>query len=140
MLSRVMSVIVVAASSACSLITDENRRERVVGQLDGYGPPGEEIVTVADTVAKGATFPVVFRTFGNACVEKGDDDLSVVGQTAVVIPYDFERRDGGCDDVGLTFEHVVQLRFGNVGSALIVVNGRGRHNMPVTLQRVVMVK
>jgi hypothetical protein len=137
-----LTAVWVAAISGCSLITDPDgdRQERRVAQFDVW-PPGYSPIVLPDTVARGVAFSMVFRTFGNACVEKGGEEVFVDGRTVVVIPFDLYRRGPEvCDDIGRSFEHVVHLRFDEAGIGLVVLNGKERWNMPVTFQRAVVVR
>ena len=95
---------------------------RVRGAIELYGNP--IIITAAFTATAGVPYSVKVLTYGGGCVSQGETESSQVGMTALIEPYDLERRADACTDELRVHEHIAALRFEQRGDATITVRGR----------------
>jgi hypothetical protein len=93
------------------------------GILEYMGYPVS--VTVPDTVPVNTPASIAVRTYGAECIlAKGAEEVSVEGLLAVVEPYDsLWVGSSGCRANLLTFGHIVELQFGQQGTATVRVVG-----------------
>jgi hypothetical protein len=113
----------------CRLSTDnEIRRERQTAVIEYYGDP--IVIHVPETVAVGSEFEVTVRTYGGGCIDEGDTEVSVVGRSASVRPYDhFVTHlppNYACTSDLKLYMHRALLRFDERGVATVAVHGRVR--------------
>jgi hypothetical protein len=94
----------------------------VRGAIEHYGNP--IIITAAFTATAGVPYSVKVLTYGGGCVSKGETELQVTGQTALIEPYDLERRGSACTDELRVHEHIAAVRFEQRGEAIVIVRGR----------------
>lgn len=113
---------------------------RVVGIIDG----GQSLPQVIDAPAQaslGQSFSVTVSTIGNSCVRPAGADVTIDGLVATITPYDVEFVTGvTCLDIPKASPHVLQLSFGQAGTATIRVKGRSDYQPGlVTVERSLIV-
>ena len=135
----------VVAGVACSSTTGpgEFKRERQLAVIRFYQDP--MLIEVPSVVSRGVDFEVAVRTFGGGCIAQGDTEVSIVGRTAEVRPFDvFVTQlppNGACTDDLRYYLHRATLRFTEPGMAIVRVRGRAQPgNDIVVVERVVLVK
>ena len=104
---------------------DGSRTVREEGVISLYGR-GEEVIFAPDTVRADETFIVTVQTFGDGCVEAADMEVAVMGNLAVLTPYDLVSIPGGneaCPSILRRPEHTAQITFKEPGSATLRVKG-----------------
>jgi hypothetical protein len=109
--------------AGCELITGISE-ERHLGVI-GY--PDDTRIETPVAVEPGESFTVTVRTYGaNGCWRKNRTQVTVVGQQAVVSPFDVYRRGRGiaCTDMVVDILHTAELTFVQPGPARITIAGR----------------
>jgi hypothetical protein len=134
-----LSMIALLASGvAC--VTDVVAYELKPGILEDIDIPVD--VTVPDTVAVDNPAEVVVRTIGGGCIRaKAHDDVSIEGLQVVIQPYDSMYVGyPTCRGDLILFRHVVEVVFGQRGTATVRVLGRfGETDSSVTVERTIVV-
>lgn len=111
-------------------------RVRVLGTIDvGDGPQ----ITL---VRQNGSLSVSVMTFGPGCYRKGETEVEVDGLEAVVRPYNYSPLPGSpCTRDLRPFVHSATIRFGEGGTARVVVHGLSTANNPygdpITVERTV---
>jgi|GEM_PF-1851916 len=81
-------------------------------------------IDMPDTVQANAPFVLSVQTYGNACREAGDTEVSGgSGSPLLVRPYDRALRVSACQPVLRVFDHSVQLTIAQTGTNTIEVRG-----------------
>jgi hypothetical protein len=83
-------------------------------------------IDLPDSVARGSAFYISVRTYGGGCASQGHTEVEINDLLAKVEPFDLEPTDPNvvCPEVLRVFEHVVSIRFDEVGTATVRVFGR----------------
>lgn len=111
-------------------------RVRIPGTLDfGDGPR-------ISMTSRDQSLSVSIGTYGPSCYRKGETEVEVDGLRAVVKPYNYAPRPGsGCTRDIRLFEHTATIRFGQSGTARVVVHGLSTVTDPygesITVERTV---
>jgi hypothetical protein len=99
--------------------------QRVPGILNFRGT--QEAITAPTVVGVGQDFQVTITTFGDGCVEKGDEGVIRGEADATIFVYDFTTATQPgviCTTILKRLQHTVTLRFTQPGEKLIRVWGR----------------
>lgn len=99
--------------------------QRVLGALILGGT--QEAISAPAVVGVGQDFPVTITTFGDGCVEKGDEGVILGVNDATIFVYDFTtatRPGVPCTTIFKRLQHTVTLRFTQPGEKVIRVWGR----------------
>lgn len=98
---------------------------RILGSLNFRGT--QEAIVAPATVGVGQDFPVTIATFGDGCVEKGDEGVILADTGASIFVYDFTTATQpgvACTTILKRLQHTVTLRFAQPGMKVIRVWGR----------------
>jgi hypothetical protein len=131
-------IALLATGVACA--TDVEAYELKPGILENINLPVD--VSMPDTVAVNDPADVVVRTIGGGCIRaKAHDDVSIEGLQVVIQPYDSMYVESQiCRADLLLFRHVVEVVFGQRGTATVRVLGRfGETDSSVTVERTMVV-
>lgn len=112
------------ALAACESVTSSEPERRLrIGTIEFYDEP--VTIETPETVAAGAEFEVLVRTFGGGCVEMGPTRVEPITGGARIVPIDSELfgENVVCTDQLKIFEHRARLSFDEPGTTLIVVRG-----------------
>jgi hypothetical protein len=99
--------------------------QRILGALRLGGT--QEPIIAPTVVGVGQDFQVTMTTFGDGCVEKGDEGVVVSETGATIFVYDFTTATQPgvpCTQIFKRQQHTVTLRFTQPGEKLIQVWGR----------------
>jgi hypothetical protein len=99
--------------------------QRVPGILNFRGT--QEAITAPATVGVGQEFQVTIATFGDGCVEKGDEGVILSDTGASIFVYDLTTATQPgvvCTTILKRLQHTVTLRFTQPGEKVIRVWGR----------------
>ena len=112
---------------------------RVVGTIDA-GQSFPQVIDAPAQASLGQSFSVTVFTFGNSCVRAAGADVTIDGLVATITPYDVVMTGVTCLEYLKGYPRVVQLSFGQAGTATIRVKGR-RDYQPglVTVERSLVV-
>lgn len=156
-LAAVAAAIVLSlAAIACGDATGPNAVSRgilrfeVAEVADTEGPSGvtEGSIEAPDRVQVGETFIATVTTIGlNGCWRPVDEEVSMEGLAAEIVPFDTDARDEdlACTTALASLEHSVELSFDQPGEAVLTVQGRrviGKtqdESEPLTLETTVSV-
>jgi hypothetical protein len=84
---------------------------------------------------------VTITTTGRPCDRVGESDVSYVGGTAFITPYDFHYvGERPCVDAQVYFEHTATLEFPAAGDAFVVLNARDQFAQELTRSDTVEVR
>jgi hypothetical protein len=149
--TRTLTLTAGSASATCAYTGGTapagSEAESVPGILDFHGT--QEAVTAPATARVGEDVPVTITTFGDGCVEKGDEAVLLGENIATVFVYDLTtatRPDVRCTTILKTFSHTVTVRFTRAGEARIQVWGRRigadtpPFGVPIVLERRIIVQ
>lgn len=92
------------------------------GVIEFYGEAAE--IFVPDTVSAGVGFEVVFYTFGGGCVSRGDTDVQVTENIAVLTPTDVHSDADVCTAELRYLDHTTTVRLDVPGAGAVIVTGR----------------
>lgn len=107
---------------------------RVLGTLDvGDGPQ-------ISLTSQNQSLSIAITTYGPSCYRKGETEVEVNGLRAVVKPYNYAPLPGSpCTRDLRAFEHTATIRFGQSGTARVVVHGLSTvtdpYGDPITVER-----
>jgi hypothetical protein len=97
---------------------------RFLATPPNYGP----LLDAPDTVAAGVPFTVTVRTYGGGCIDRGDTEVGVAGQTVEVRPFDVFQTDLPdnyyCPSVLVFYTHTASVRLDH--SAVVTLRAIGR--------------
>lgn len=135
--------ICIAAAGCGSFGPDGVRTERRPAYVRYYQDPPQ--LDAPDTIDAGVSFTVTVRTFGGGCIDQGDTEVSVAGQTAELRPFDIFTthlpRNYACPDILFHYSHTASVRFTESGVAVVRVVGRvAPGDSATTLERTVVVR
>jgi hypothetical protein len=107
----------------CGEVTETPRLDRQLGIIEFYEDP--VVVEVPDIASARVPFTIRVVTFG-LCIEAWDTEISLVGASATVIPYNYQVQEEGfaCPTVLNRVEHVARLQFDSPGTAVVSIRGR----------------
>ena len=137
-------IIVLAASSACSILEpDHKRTEREAAYLSYAGSPG--LLEAPDTVIAGAPFFVSVRTYGGGCIDQGDTETAINEYFIEIRPFDIFTthlpKGWACPAILAFYTHTVSLRITEAGTWTLRVIGRaGPGDSPEATERTIVVK
>lgn len=151
--TRTLNLTVGSASASCTFShgaptppPPDQEAERVLGLLNFQGT--QDPIIAPATVGVGQPFQVTITTFGNGCVEKGDEGVVISETGASVFVYDFTtatRPGVVCTTILKRLQHTVTLTFTQPGEKVIRVWGRQEGpatplGVPVVLEQRVLVQ
>jgi hypothetical protein len=110
-MSRPLLLPALLALAACGILGPD----RVLGSIESRSD-----FSVPDSVRAGEPFVATLITGGGGCHAKGDTDVFVEGNTALILPYDRLHRADICLTILLRFDHSVTLRFDTPGEARVI--------------------
>ena len=132
---RILVWLGVAATTACGSTGPDE--VRFLGRI--FDP--EPVVEVPDTVSVSMPFNVSIETVGGGCTRAGETEVEVVGNKAIVIPYDYGPvGDPPCTADVIPIVHSATVTFDAVGEGIIVFRGTGRGGAPIEFQYPVWVE
>ena len=109
--------LVVVLCAGCGILFNGDER-RVVGRVQQFG------IAVPDTVSVGIPFTVSVTTGGGGCHRIGETLVDIVGNTATIRLYDYDRGSKAiCTLILIGFEHIAQVTFDARGAATVVIHG-----------------
>jgi len=112
---------------------------RVVGIIDA-GQSFPQVIDAPAQASLGQSFSVTVSTFGNSCVRAAGADVTIDGLVATITPYDVVVTGVTCLDYSKAYPRVLQLSFGQAGTATIRVKGRSDYQPGlVTVERSLIV-
>jgi hypothetical protein len=103
------------ALAACNILGPD----RVIGSIESTSD-----FSVPGSVRVGEPFTATLRTSGGGCHGKGNTQVFVAGNTALILPYDRLRGDDICETILLYFDHSVTLQFDTPGEARVIARVR----------------
>ncbi|HEX8832139.1 MAG TPA: hypothetical protein VF705_13280 [Longimicrobium sp.] len=116
-----MSIIAFAATAGCGSPEDEYGEDdappaRVVGDVF---PESDDTLIVPDTVQAGVPFEVTVNTRGSSsCTAPAEVEVTMRGDTANLIPYDYASSGTCTADMG-AISHRATLTFARPGHAVV---------------------
>lgn len=130
------------ALSACGVFTDPDERSEPAIVI--FSVRDTSVIIAPDTVARGESFEVRFRTYGGGCIYRIDrTDVRVSVNVAELRPYNVRTTSPVCTSDLRYFEHRATVRLPQSGPAAIVLIGDqriGSATVPAVLQRRVIVR
>ena len=125
----------VVATAACGFTGPDE--VRFLGRILDTEP----VVEVPETVSVSMPFNVSIETAGGGCTRAGETEVEVVGNRAMVIPYDYRLvGDQACTLMVVSIVHGATVTFDGVGEGTIVFRVTGSGGDPVEFHYVVWVE
>lgn len=124
----------VVATAACGSVGPDE--VRLLGRI----LDAEPVVEVPETVFVSMPFRVSIQTAGGGCTRAGETEVEVVGNRAVVIPYDYRLLYRACILIVIPIVHSTTVTFDGVGDGTIVFRGTGLGGAPVEFHYLVWVE
>jgi hypothetical protein len=132
--ARRRSAWVVIASltlTGCMFLTDP---DHIIEPAVIDPSPATDVIRLPYIVTAGVPFRLHVYSVGNTCVAGTQrTDVRMLDTIVEIRPYHRRRRKGGCLDIGLTFDHPVDLRLDRPGPTTIKVIAAQRGGAPVEL-------
>lgn len=127
--------LLVLAAAACSDLAGPIAAQQGILRFEAAGATTAEgpsdvtdgSVEAPETVRVGERFTVTVTTVGlDGCWEPVDEEVTVDGLAASIVPFDREGEEEGvaCTQALVSLDHPVTLSFGQAGEAVIRVDGR----------------
>ena len=128
---RILVWLGVVATTACGSTGPDE--VRFLGRI----LDSEPVVEVPETVSVSMPFNVSIETKGGGCTRAGETEVEVVGNRAIVIPYDYRPVAGDqiCILIVVPIVHGATVTFDGVGEGTIVFRGMGPGEAPVAAGR-----
>jgi hypothetical protein len=98
------------ALAACGILGPD----RVLGRIESRSD-----FSVPDSVRAGEPFVATLLTSGDGCYQKGNTELFVTGNTALILPYD-RVHGSDCAAILVHLDHSVTLHFDAPGEARVI--------------------
>lgn len=113
------------AASACKVDPIEPKDAYYLGYIPDIGTD-QQAITVPTDVQAGQPFTVTMKTvWKNGCMKKGEVDMLVEGNYAIMSPWDRLPADlTGCTDGTKEFTHTAEVTFPTAGEGKVYVRGR----------------
>jgi hypothetical protein len=136
--ARSIPIVLAVLSIACHSSPLESGT-RVIGLIDA-GQTSAQVIDAPAEATLGQSFSVTVSTFGNSCVTAAGADVTIDGLVATITPYDVVVTGVTCLDYSKAYPRVLQLSFGQAGTATIRVKGRSDYQPGlVTVERSLVV-
>lgn len=82
-------------------------------------------VTLPDTVPEAESFEVAVDTYHGGCERAGDNETSIAGLTAEIVPFMIVPLDtSNCTDISAIITRRVEILFSEPGDGTVVLHGR----------------
>jgi hypothetical protein len=141
-LSPSLGIVVALVAFGCSQPSDQGTGgswNRAIGFIDSGGIATRPILAPR-SVQAGSVFRVTVSTFGSTgCIRPDESQVQLTGSVVDITPYDSVwSNDPPCLPGWQAYPRSLELRFDQVGSALIRLHGRG-FDRTLTLERTLAV-
>lgn len=114
---------------------DNSNFRRELGVIESDITVDEAVLSAPERAQVGVPFNITVRTIGGGCTEADGMESEVVGDLAVLRPYDVTLIPSGdvvCPAIVTRPEHTAQITFERAGSATIRVEGRSESGTDMT--------
>lgn len=136
-------VLCVVAAACGRLGPDRPRPVREPAYIRSLPEP--PLLDAPDTVAAGVPFTVSVRTYGGGCIDEGDTQVGIDGQTVEIRPFDVFPTDlpdnYACPSILRFYSHIASVRLDRAGVATLRAIGRvSPGDSTTTIERTLVVR